>query len=59
LFNPSRGFRPVESRTRRQRPGSHAACGTIDNLSTTALDINSDAIAFAMLSYASGLAVLN
>jgi Zn-dependent M28 family amino/carboxypeptidase len=40
-------------------PCYHAACDTIDNLSTTALDINSDAIAFAMLSYASGLAVLN
>jgi Zn-dependent M28 family amino/carboxypeptidase len=40
-------------------PCYHAACDTIDNLSTTALDINSDAIAFAMLRYASGLAVLN
>jgi Zn-dependent M28 family amino/carboxypeptidase len=36
----------------------HSACDTMDNLNLTALDINSDAIAYAVFSYASGQAVL-
>ncbi len=33
-------------------PCYHEACDTIDNVSLTALDVNSDAIAFAVLTYA-------
>ena len=37
----------------------HAACDTIGNLSAHALDLNSDAVAYAMLSYAAGYEVIN
>jgi Zn-dependent M28 family amino/carboxypeptidase len=40
-------------------PCYHQACDTIDNLSLEALDLNSDAVAHAMLSYAAGYEVIN
>jgi Zn-dependent M28 family amino/carboxypeptidase len=40
-------------------PCYHAACDTIDNLSSHALDLNSDAIAYAVYLYASGGEVIN
>ena len=40
-------------------PCYHAACDTIDNLSSHALDLNSDAIAYAIYLYASGGEVIN
>ena len=40
-------------------PCYHEACDTIDNLSHYALDLNSDAIAYVLLSYASGFEVIN
>ncbi len=40
-------------------PCDHKACDDIDNLSLRALDINSDAVAYAMLNYATGRDELN
>ena len=40
-------------------PCYHSACDTIDNLSHTALDINADAIAYAVYLFASGDEVIN
>ncbi len=40
-------------------PCYHEECDTIDNLSPHALDLNSDAVAYAMLSYAAGYEVIN
>jgi Zn-dependent M28 family amino/carboxypeptidase len=40
-------------------PCYHAECDTIENLSAEALDLNSDAVAHALLSYAAGYEVIN
>jgi Zn-dependent M28 family amino/carboxypeptidase len=40
-------------------PCYHQACDTIDNLSLEALDVNSDAIAFAMLTFAFSTETVN
>jgi Zn-dependent M28 family amino/carboxypeptidase len=40
-------------------PCYHQACDTIANLSHTALDINADAVAYALFRYATGIDVIN